>query len=100
MCDPNSIEKQDLFESASKRPGINGPYLSDGYLLSGQRAECQKWLYLQNQRPDEVLILQFFDSDAEKKGRPVGVLHGSPELVGVDNNDWRESFEVRCIAFW
>jgi len=100
VCDPNSIEKQDLFESASKRPGINGPYLSDGYLLSGQRAERQKWLYLRDQRPDEVLILQFFDSDAEKKGRPVGVLHGSPELVGVENSDWRESFEVRCIAFW
>lgn len=44
--------------------------------------------------------LQFFDSDAIKEGRPAGAPHASPELVNVDNEDWRESFEVRCFAFW
>ena len=100
VCDPNSIDGQDLLGFSTKRPGINGPYLSEGNVLDGRRAERQRWLWLKNQQPEEVLILQFFDSHAEKEGRPVGVAHGSPELIGVHNDDLRESFEVRCVAFW
>jgi hypothetical protein len=100
VCDPNSVEEKDFLESAGKRPGINGPYPSEQYYLSGQRAERQRWFWIKDQQPDEVLILQFFDSHARKEGRPIGVAHGSPELVGVENDDWRESFEVRCVAFW
>ena len=99
-CDPSSINEQSILENGLKRPGINGPYLSNTYNLSGEQSERQKWYWLKDQQPDEVLILQFFDSHAKQEGRPFGVFHASPELIGVDNVDHRESFEVRCIAFW
>lgn len=100
MCDRNSLDNKDLFECTTKRPGIKGPYLSDMYLVSGAHAQQQRWYWLKDQKPDEVLVVQFFDSHASQEGRPVGAPHGSPELLGIENDDWRESFEVRCIAFW
>jgi hypothetical protein len=69
MCDPSSINEQSILENGLKRPGINGPYLSNTYNLSGEQSERQKWYWLKDQQPDEVLILQFCDSHAKTGGQ-------------------------------
>ena len=101
LCDPNSIDrKRDLIEDYSKRPGVNGDFIGGVLMLSGFHAEEQKWYWLEEQREDEVYFLQFYDSFAEREGRHPGVPHGSPELVGVECRENRESIESRVVAFW
>jgi GA4 desaturase len=101
MCDPNSIDvKRDLVESRNKSPGVKGDYLSGVSMLQLGNAEKQKWYWIREQEPDEVLFLQFYDSYAEQEGLPIGVPHGSPELIGVEEQEVRESVEARVIAFW
>jgi hypothetical protein len=70
-------------------------------MLQAKNTASQKWCYIKEQGPDEVLFIQFFDSHAKKEGRVVGVPHGSPVLVGKeDEEELRESIEVRCLAVW
>lgn len=73
-------------------------------MLTDDRADTQQWYWTKDQKPDEVYIIHFFDSHAEKEGRPIGVPHGSPELLtpGVKGKDEvpRESVESRCLAVW
>ena len=71
------------------------------YMLQGKHAATQKWHYIKNQAPDERLFIQFFDSDAKKEGRVVGIPHGSPVLLwNEEEKELRESVEVRCVAVW
>ncbi len=44
--------------------------------------------------------MQFYDSWAEREGRPLGSPHGSPELLGIGSGEHRESVETRVVAFW
>jgi hypothetical protein len=38
-------------------------------MLQGKNAASQKWSFIREQKPDEVLFIQFFDSHADKEGR-------------------------------
>lgn len=69
-------------------------------MLQGKNAQSQRWHYIREQNPDEVLFIQFFDSHAEKEGRAIGTPHGSPVLLGAEEEDLRESVEVRVLALW
>jgi hypothetical protein len=55
-----------------------------------------------NQEPDEVLIIQLFDSEAERNGLGVagGVMHSSVHIEGTEMEEARESVEVRCTVIW
>jgi hypothetical protein len=84
-----------------QQPGVHGDFLTEVDMLQGKNAVTQKWYYIKEQAPDEVLFIQFFDSHAKKEGRVVGVPHGSPVLLGSeDEKEPRESVEVRCLALW
>ena len=52
-------------------------------------------------KPDEVLIIQLFDSEAEMNGLGVagGVMHSSVH-EGAEMEEARESVEVRCTVIW
>ena len=85
-----------------QQPGeVNGDFLTEVHMLQGKNAATQKWCYIKEQEPDEVLFIQFFDSHAKKEGRVVGAPHGSPVLLGSEyEEELRESVEVRCLALW
>ena len=101
LCDPRSIDRErDLVEHVNKQRGALGDYVAGLHMLSGKQAKSQKWYWISEQTEDEVYVIQFYDSHAEKEGRPVGVPHGSPEVQGLDGAEVRESVEVRCLALW
>lgn len=61
----------------------------------------QRWYCKPNQHPDDVLILKFADTAAERDPKLSGFCaHCSPMLPGVDNEEPRMSVEARVIAFW
>lgn len=69
-------------------------------MLQANNTASQRWHYIKEQQPDEVLFIQFFDSHAKKEGRVVGVPHGSPVLLGNEETELRNSVEIRCLALW
>ncbi|KAK3314258.1 hypothetical protein B0H66DRAFT_568095 [Apodospora peruviana] len=61
-----------------------------------------EWNWIDDQKPEEVLIIGLFDSDMESKGWKAsgGTLHSSVELPGTEGEEPRESLEVRCLCIW
>jgi hypothetical protein len=72
----------------------------DVYLAHG--SDEHEWYWIKEQRPEEVFVIQLFDSEAEKEGRGVagGVMHSAVTLEGTEHEEARESVEVRCCAIW
>jgi hypothetical protein len=61
----------------------------------------QKWYFISEQEPEEVLVIGLFDSDREKDTVAAGgTLHSSVDLEGTENEEARESLELRCLAIW
>jgi len=100
VCDIQSLEKEGLVESVNKQPGVHGDFLSGVVMISDERNEKLRWFWIREQEVDEVFFLQFYDSVAEREGRATGVPHGSPELIGAEGKELRESVEARVMAFW
>lgn len=104
VLDPASFNaKQELVEFEIKQPGVNGAFIVGLQMLKGDNADSHRWCYISEQKNDEVLFIQFFDSYASREGRPVGTPHGSPEMLDTVHNDgeeWRRSVEVRVAVFW
>ncbi|EWG40947.1 hypothetical protein FVEG_03157 [Fusarium verticillioides 7600] len=77
-------------------------YEDSGVVASGM--ESPKWYYLPEQKPDEVIVLKFFDSAALGGGLVSGDVggapHASPDLGDTAYGPARWSIEVRCIAIW
>lgn len=80
------------------QPGAAGIHDIDCYL--SRYSEGHKWYWVEEQKPEEAVIITFFDSDAEKDGRPGGILHSSVELPGTEDQETRESVELRCLCIW
>ncbi|CZT16672.1 uncharacterized protein RCC_02507 [Ramularia collo-cygni] len=69
--------------------------------LPPKHPERQKWYYISEQNPDEVLIIKFADSAAgEDTGVAPGALHTSAILEGTEDEEVRESAEARVFVFW
>jgi len=102
VCDPTSIDpEKDLMEAFNKQVGESGDFIASYYFLQGTRAQQQKWYYIKEQKTDEVLVIQLFDSHARKEGRPIGTPHGSPEMLGgIEEDGPRESIEIRVLVLW
>lgn len=56
--------------------------------------------YLSDQTPEEVTVLEFFDSKQSSAAghHHVGVQHGSPEVKGFEHLKTRQSIEIRVIV--
>ena len=101
VCDVSTFDrKKNLVDNHFKRPSLKGDYIAGIHSVTAEDAESQKWYWIKEQKVDEVLFLQFFDNYAEKEGRPIGVPHASPELLGIEGAETRESAETRVIAIW
>ncbi|KAF5658208.1 gibberellin cluster-GA4-Desaturase [Fusarium denticulatum] len=81
-------------------PGINGPFRVDTQLTAANSEH--KWYWLSDQQPDDVLFIRFFDSKHERDPDNVagGTHHCSFHLPGTDDEEVRESMELKFIAFW
>lgn len=82
--------------------GISGDtstHDSESYLAHW--SEGQKWYFISQQEPDEVLVVGLFDSDRDKETVAAGgTLHSSVDLPGTEDEPPRESLELRCLAIW
>ena len=90
-----------LFPTGVKSDGSDEEsHMESVFLAYG--SEEHEWHWISNQEPDEVLVIQLFDSDAEKDGLGVagGVMHSSVHIDGTEGEDERESVEVRCTVIW
>lgn len=66
-----------------------------------KQPELQKWYWVPEQTPEEVLIIKFADSAvAEDDTISGGALHTSPIVEGTEDEEVRESIEARIYVFW
>jgi hypothetical protein len=107
LSDCRSFPKKDyvdfnvLFPTGVKSDGSNEESHKESVFLA-YGSEKHEWHWISNQEPDEVLVIQLFDSDAEKNGLGVagGVMHSSVHIEGTESEEARESVEVRCTVIW
>jgi hypothetical protein len=108
LCDPLIVldtktlvdPTKELIESVNKQPGIDGPFLAGSYSLSARYADQHRWLWVSEQKNDEVLLFSLFDSYAAREKRFPGTPHVSPKLKDVSPEIVRKSIEVRLVALW
>jgi hypothetical protein len=104
MADYRTIRDDDYVRVDVKYPKLGREkyetHLAECFLA--RHSEGHKWHWIDDQTPEEVLVLRFFDSDEEGKGSisAGGVLHSSVELPGTENEEPRESLEIRCMCIW
>jgi hypothetical protein len=80
-------------------PGHTSTFDTESYLAHW--SEGQKWYFVSNQEPEEVLVIGLFDSERDKETVAAGgTLHSSVDLPGTENEEARESLELRCLAIW
>jgi hypothetical protein len=90
-------------------PALTGStegYEARGETLAVAPSERQKFYYVKDMTPDEVMLLKCFDSEGEgmSQGKP-GVAVRTPHTAFEDPNTpkdapGRQSIEVRCLVFW
>jgi GA4 desaturase len=69
--------------------------------LPPKKPEEQKWYWIPEQTPEDVLIFKFCDSAAaDDLEISDGVLHTSPIVEGTEDAEVRESVESRIYVFW
>lgn len=100
LLDCQTIPDEDHVSIKVRFPGARGPHDVTSYVARG--SDKHAWHWISNQQPEELLVIQFFDSDYEKSGLGIagGVLHSSVDLEGMEKEEPRESLEVRCLAVW
>ncbi|KAK6851855.1 hypothetical protein PG995_011980 [Apiospora arundinis] len=106
VCDWRSLDKEsDLVPTENRKPSeIN----ACGYYIGGamgglppKNPQAQRWYWMPEQTPEEVLMIKFADSkSAEDPNVAKGCLHGSPELPGTEEEETRCSVETRVYLFW
>jgi len=103
---PTGVPSGSKGNGEEENVGERGSHWEDVFLAHGSNLEGNgkehEWCWIKDQTPDEVLIIQLFDSEAERVGRGVagGVMHSSIHLEGTEGEEARESVEVRCLVIW
>ena len=111
VMDARTLFKKDLEGSAwvpftrtySDRSGFVPAYKSENLLpLAPDDGDAYQWYYLSEQKPEEVLALKLFDSQAhqhESKAVYCGP-HSAFTLPGTEERSPRRSAEVRVFVIW
>ncbi|PIG88640.1 hypothetical protein AARAC_000593 [Aspergillus arachidicola] len=109
--DPTSNPSK--FAAAEESSHFSGSYLA--YCPSEETRRGHDWHFISNQEPEDVLLIQLFDSEMEARvgegnkahekpnGNAVlaGTVHSAFELANQSNTaEARESIEVRVLATW
>ncbi|KIW91169.1 uncharacterized protein Z519_08064 [Cladophialophora bantiana CBS 173.52] len=98
---PGNIHN-DLHTFDYRAKGFQGEYLLEAYTISRpQKPADHEWYYVSEQKPHEVMMIKFADTDSEHdKDVAAAGGHGSPFVVGTEDEEPRESIEARVLAFW
>ncbi|KIX94929.1 uncharacterized protein Z520_09239 [Fonsecaea multimorphosa CBS 102226] len=98
---PGNIQ-DDLHAFDYRAKGYQGEYLLEAYTISRPtNLDDHKWYYVSEQKPHEVMMIKFADTDSvHDKDIAAAGGHGSPFVVGTEDEEPRESIEARVIAFW
>lgn len=106
VCDYRTIDMETeacQVDFRATSPFGEGEYLQSGYLVPKPSEDTrQKWYYMSEQKPNEVLVLKLADTGNENDPSiSDGVAHVAAALDGSDNiEEPRQSIEVRVMAFW
>lgn len=89
----------------ANRPGFVPKYKVNNILAKPPDAEEHKWVFVSEQKPEEMWALKLFDSEGStKKGQEDGIAkfaaHSAFELDDSQDVDQRRSCEVRVIVIW
>jgi len=109
VCEASSVSQDDLLECDH----IRKKYIGSTVFLTHK--DGYKWRYLSDHRPDEILVMKMFDSDAgvaRRKYSGLLLLRTGEELTMADcphvsfknpraseNSQPRQSIEVRALVF-
>ena len=81
------------------REDSQGTYDTESYLA--RWSSGQKWYFISQQEPEEVVVIGLFDSEREKETVAAGgTLHSSVDVEGTEDEEPRQSIELRCLAIW
>jgi hypothetical protein len=102
VSDCRTFPKEDYIPVNMLFPSADGGESHKEEVFLAYGSEKHAWHWIPNQEPDEVLIIQLFDSEAERNGLGVagGVMHSSVHIEGTEMEEARESVEVRCTVIW
>ncbi len=101
VVDWGSVDKKAYVPISYRAPNENGEYHIEAYSIKpSEDSSKQKWCYVPEQKPDEVLMIKFADSKADQGLVSGSTAHGSPNLPGSEKEEPRESVEARLLAFW
>ncbi len=98
---PGDITK-DLHAFDYRAVGYKGDYLLEAYMMSKPKnQDDHEWYFVPEQKPHEVLMFKFADTESQYDSEVAGACgHGSPFIVGTEDEEPRESIEARVLAFW
>ena len=108
-----SIPRRDFvkFEYRIPKEGGQGDLTTEAYLIKPATGsdgvkdkkmyENHRWYWLPEHKTQELLVIKLADSEAavDESCCP-STAHGSPMIKGTEDEEPRESVEVRVFAFW
>ena len=97
VCDARTVFRTDMYDS-EVRGGLGDPNRPTLYGFSVGFNPQQRWYYVPQMRPDEVLAFKLFDSDAAAVQWTAHSAFTHPDTPA--DAPPRESIEVRTIAFF
>lgn len=97
VCDASTVQPSDLNDS-EVRGGLGDPNRPTLYGYAVSFNPKQRWYYVPNMRPDEVLVFKLFDSDATAVQWTAHSAFEHPATA--PDAPPRESIEIRTIAFF
>ena len=105
VCDWRSVDKEELERQdyrALSNINANGEYMMEAWhVMPPKNPSQQRWYWMPEQKPDELLIIKFADTDAEKDSSIAGGCpHLSPIIPGTEQAEPRLSIEARVLVFW
>lgn len=104
LGDTRTFADEDYVTVKIKTPnlgdGREGTHEAESYVA--RYSEGHRWHWIEDMTPEEVFIIGLWDSNKENDGgcSAGGTLHSSVELEGKENEEARESIELRCLAIW
>lgn len=105
VLDWRTLDKSEIIPSENRIPsGITEEkdYIIEAYTaLPPKRPEAQRWYWVPEQTPEEVLVVKFADSASQEDPQIASCcVHASPIVPGTEHEETRESCETRMYLFW
>lgn len=97
-----SISPDDMVKATYQAKGTDGDYTMESWALKPSKdAKNHRWYWLPEQKAEEALIFKFADTESvNNEDIAAWTAHGSPQVLGSEDEEARESVEARVLAFW